>query len=454
MSLRVLGKKLAQIPSICCLGESHYNSPKKMTINEYCENLEVFLRNNPWSKIENVKSDEEGNMSPSIIEPWGDDSIAIILNRLNDAAIKRLNGVILMPSFSAVFHRRKKSLEFIFTPYRQTEIDGRVFTFSFEGRVYTCCFKKPSFAVFDLASANEPQGPSTGTDYRNLRQFRRYISLRERHGDDDIFNTHYKPVSFWVEGCTESEQDLVRLAQHLNFYMIYFDCRTPTIQIHESLVEDEKLPDRERYLWDSFPSEIKAKSLDPYLLAQMASARQAGDVYRRFIYYYQILEYAGFYYLSDKLVRRVESVLKSPDTPSFPRGAWQRIQDILAEDKMQDTAKIAAVVTDCVDAALVWRELEPLRKCFEKEVQFDGGYVVKPCISQSMDLDGFKTSGLEKLIVTLRNIRNALVHAREQRMANVISPTRQNHQKLLPFIRPLTIMAQSLVATVDTDPLR
>ena len=425
-----------------------------MTISEYRKKLDTFLKNNPWSKINKLKDDEEANSAPAIMKPWGDDSISIVLPRLDEAALKRLNGVILIPSFSAIYHRRRKSLEFIFTPYRQSEVDGRKFTFSFEGANYTCHFDKPSETVMDLALANEPQGPSTQTDYRNLRQFRRYLSLRDKHGNEEAFKRHFKPVSFWIDGCPESEQELIRLAQHLNFYMLYFDCKTPSIQIHESRVETEKLPDRQRYLWDAFPVDIKAKTLDPYLLAQMASAREAGDVYRRFIYYYQILEYAGFYYISDKLVRRVESILKSPETPSFPRGAWQRIQDVLTEDKMQDATKISAVVTDCVDPAIIWKEIEPLRKCFEQEVQFDGGYCVKPCFSASMDLEGFKASGLEKLIATLRNLRNALVHAREQRMSNVISPTSHNHQKLLPFTRPLSVIAQSLVISVDTDPMR
>lgn len=425
-----------------------------MTVSEYRKKLATFLSHNSWSKIERLNEDEEADSSPAILNPWNDDSVALVLPRFSEAAIKRLNGVTLLPAFSAIHHRRKRALEFIFTPYRQQEVDGRTFSFSFEGANYSCRFSSPSEVVLDLALASDPQGPSTGTDYRNLRQFRRYLSLREKHGKEEPFNKHFKPVSFWIEKCDCCEQDLIRLAQHLNFYMLYFDSKTPVIQIHESHSEVARLPERDRYLWDAFPEEIAARALDPYLLAQLTSAREAGDVYRRFIYYYQVLEYAGFYYLSDKSVRRVEAVLKSPETPSFPRGAWQRIQDILTDEKMQDAAKIVAVVTDCVDAGVVWKEIEPLRKSFEAEIVFDGGYVVKPCIAPSTDLEGFKTSGLDKLITTLRNIRNALVHAREQRMSNVITPTKQNHQKLLPFTRPLATIAQCLVVSVDSDPTR
>lgn len=425
-----------------------------MTLSEYRKKLKTFLFHNPWSKIEKLKDDDEADSSPAIIEPWGDSSVTIVLPKLDDKALGRLNTVSLLPLFSGIYHRRKKAIEFIYTPYRQDEMENRTFTFVFEGVIYQCHFSKPSLILFDLALANEPQGPSTGSDYRNLRQFRRYLSLKERHGDELPFKKHFKPVSFWIEGCNPDEQDLSRLAQHLNFYMSYFDRETPIIEIHESAVAKEKLPSRERFLWDEFPNEIMAKSLDPYLIAQLTSAREASDLYRRYIYYYQVLEYAGFYYLSDKSVRRVEAVLKSPETPCFPKGAWQRIQDILTDEKMQDTAKIVAVVNDCVDPSIIWREIEPLRKFFEEETQFDGGYTVKPCIAKSTDLDGFKASGLDKLVTTLRNIRNALVHAREQRMSNVITPTEENHRKLLPFTRPLGIIAQSLVISVDTESTR
>lgn len=425
-----------------------------MTPSEYRKKLKTFLTHNPWSKVERLREDEEADSAPAIVEPWSDDSLALVLPRLDDAALKRLNAITLLPSFSAIYHRKRKAIEFIFTPYRQSEVDGREFSFSFEAVDYRCRFAPPSKSVIDLALASDPQGPSTGTDYRNLRQFRRYLNLKEKHGDDPPFKKHFKPLSFWIEQCDCCEQDLVRVAQHVNFYMSYFDNRSPIIQIHESQVEAEKLPTRDRYLWDSFPESISARSLDPYLLAQMTSAREASDVYRKFLYYYQVLEYAGFYYLSDKSIRRVEAVLKSPETPSFPRGAWQRLQDILTDEKMQDAAKMSAVVTDCVDASIIWKEIEPLRSSFQQEIIFDGGYVVKPCIAASTDLDGFRASGLEKLVTTLRNIRNALVHAREQRMANVITPTRQNHQKLLPFTRPLGLIAQALIVSFDTDSKR
>lgn len=425
-----------------------------MTPSEYRKKLKTFLTHNPWSKVEKLQEDEEADSAPAIVEPWGDDSIALTLSRLDEKALKRLNGITLLPSFSGIFHRKREAIEFIYTPYRQAELDGRKFTFDFEGCSYTCKFSKPSDVLFDLAIASNPQGQSTGTDYRNLRNFRRYLSLREKHKDEPPFQKHFKPLSFWIENCECSDQDLVRLAQHVNFYMTYFDRETPEIKIHEARVEAEKLPTRERYLWDEFPEEIKAKALDPYLIAQLTSVREASDVYRRFIYFYQVLEYASFYYLSDKSVRKVEAILKSPETPCFPRGAWQRIQDILTDEKMQNDAKIVAVVNDCVDPAIVWREIEPLRKFFEEEIQFDGGYVVKPCIAASTDLDGFKTSGLDKLVTTLRNIRNALVHARDHRMSNVITPTRQNHRKLMPFTRPLGCIAQALVISVDTEPGR
>ena len=426
-----------------------------MSVSSWRKKLKTFLNNNPWSEVREYKDDDsaENDDSPSIaiMKPWNEDSVVLVPTRLRDDAIRRLNSVTLYPSFSGIYHRRRKSLELIYTPYKQRELDGRQFGFSFEGHTLNCHFSAPSEVLFDLALANEPLGPPTDTNYRNLRQFRRFLSLRDKQGEDALFQNHYKPISFWIEECYFDEQKLVELAQHLNFYMDYFDSSSPIINIHEVHPQSASLPARQRYLWDSFPSEIAARRLDPYLLSQMSSAKNAGDVYRRFLYYYQIIEYAAFYYLSDKSVRRVEAILKSPETPSFPKVAWQRLQDILADEKMQDAAKMEAVVNECVDASIVWKEIEPLRELFEAKTTFEGGFVVRPCLTKTTDLENFKCSGLKELMTTLRSIRNALVHAREQRMANVISPTRENYQKLIPFVRPLALIAKSLVVSTEPD---
>lgn len=400
--------------------------------------LEAFLENNPWSSL----ADREGGSC--LEKPWGDSTLILELGSFEESSLNRLNDIVLFPSFSALYHRNEKKIELIFTPFRQPELERRAFTFEFEGEAYSCKFAPPSECVFDLARASTPVKASTTTDYRNLRHFMRYITFPDQGQKPIFFDERYSPLSFWIGPCPQDEQKLRRLFEHVNFFMAYFDSRSPTILIHEAEPQDELVENRVRYLWDEFPSEIRATPVDPYLLSLWASARGAGDTFRQFIYYYQMLEYSAFYFLSEKSEKSIETILKSPETAAFPNRAWQRIQDILAGEKIEDGAKLVAVVKQSVDVDAIWKDIQANRACFERTLSFDGGFEIPPVIAASTDLASFRASGLEKLVNTFRQLRNALVHAREKRMANVISASRRNHALVRPYIKPLSSIAMQV----------
>jgi hypothetical protein len=400
--------------------------------------IDAFLEHNPWSKL------TEHDSGKRIELPWNDSTLILELSAIDDSAVDRLNGVILFPSFSAVYHRTEERMELIYTPFRQTDLATRSFSFEFEGCTYTCRYTPPSQVVLDLARASTPVKAPTATDYRNLRQFRRYIAISDSEKKEAGFEERYSPVSFWIEPCVADEQQLARLFEHLNFFMAYFDDKSPTILLHEAEPADALKEKRIRYLWDTFPDQIRATSIDPYLLGLWSSARAASDTFRQFIYYYQMLEYAGFYFLTEKSEKNIEAILKAPETAAFPNRAWQRIQDVLAGEKIEEGAKLVAVVKQSVDIDSIWKEVEANRKVFEATLNFDGGYSLPPVIAPSTDLASFRASGLEKLVNTFRLLRNALVHAREKRMANVISASRRNHALVRPYIKPLSSIAMQL----------
>jgi hypothetical protein len=400
--------------------------------------IETFLQNNPWSK---VVAREGGDC---IEMPWNDSTLVLELKHFDEAAMSRLNDLILFPSFSAVYHRAEKKMELIFTPFRQAELETRSFRFEFEGSEYDCNFSPPSECIFDLAKASLPITAPTTTDYRNLRHFRRYISMQAREPKEEGFTERYSPISFWITPCEADEQQLVRLFEHMNFFMAYFDNRSPSILVHEAEPQDAVKETRVRYLWGAFPDAIRATSIDPYLLGLWSSAKNAGDTFRQLIYYYQMLEYSAFYFLTEKSEKSIESILRAPETAAFPNRAWQRIQDVLAGEKIDEGAKLVSVVKQGVDVESIWKDVEANRTCFERHLAFDGGYDLPPVISASTDLNTFKVSGLEKLVNTFRLLRNALVHAREKRMANVISATRRNHALVRPYIKPLSSIAMQV----------
>ena len=239
---------------------------------------ETFLQHNPWSKLQ---AQEHGQR---IELPWNDSTLTLELSALGPEAIGRLNDLILFPSFSAIYHRAETKMEVIYTPFRQTELEKRHFNFEFEGNRYECSFAPPSQAVLDLALASTPVAAPTSTDYRNLRHFRRYIAISETDRKGPAFAETYSPVSFWIEPCFPDEQQLIRLFEHINFFMAYFDQNSPSILIHEAEPSDALKEKRVRYLWDEFPDSIRATTVDPYLLGLWSSARGASDTFRQFIY--------------------------------------------------------------------------------------------------------------------------------------------------------------------------
>ena len=60
-------------------------------------------------------------------------------------------------------------------------------------------------------------------------------------------------------------------------------------------------------------------------------------------------------------------------------------------------------------------------------------------------MDDFRVSWSPKFGDTLRRIRNALVHARESRMVEVIAPIGENYEKLAPWLPPLRVAAMDAI---------
>jgi len=175
------------------------------------------------------------------------------------------------------------------------------------------------------------------------------------------------------------------------------------------------------------------------------SARDASDPFRRFIYLYQILEYAAFYFVQDNILNKVKRILKAPETPSNVDDSAHAILESLIEDRMSDEAKIVAIMKQVVDSKELWKEIEPNKDFFSQKVQFDGGLTIDPLLKEGWGVDDFTAAWTPKFPDTLRRIRNALVHSREARMIRVIAPTHSNYVKLRRYTAPLSIAAAAVM---------
>ena len=105
-----------------------------------------------------------------------------------------------------------------------------------------------------------------------------------------------------------------------------------------------------------------------HLLILWESARR-GDPFLRFIHYYQILEYAGFYHFRDKIRRDIERAIVAPDAVSRPDRVAQQILDVISTDRRRDDEKINEMIEECVDLHEMWDILDGSLRWYPKTRQ-------------------------------------------------------------------------------------
>ncbi len=394
--------------------------------------LQAFLSRNPESDV------GTGRRELSVCRLWGEDAIEIPIGSDEDELIEALNAVRLPPRFTAIWHDETKEFEVIFTVLRREHpLIDRTFDFLYNGTSYSCGFGSSSPTLMTIARHARHSGSPSRSDFRNLQLF--YSFERWRRENPDGYNaTQRIPTSFWIRGIEEYDDELVGdLVRNLNFYMSYFDRGTPTILVHEEHVVPLKPNEVNRSHAKSFPETISAQNIDQHLLILWASAEQ-GDVFLRFIHYYQILEYAGFYHIQNKIRSEVERAIAAPDAVSRPERVAQQLLDAVTKDTRGNVDKINAAIEDCVNTREIWDALSGSISRFSEEVELDGGFVLPAVVSTVASYEEFDENWNKLFVPALHQVRNALVHARESRQTKSIAPTIANHARLAPWLLPLS----------------
>ena len=333
-------------------------------------------------------------------------------------------------------------MEFIAQPTPPSdELQERRFTFKQGSRKLSCEWALASPRLLSLAEVVQPASGKSPGNLRNLGPFGFTMAVQRKLPEKLL--KPLIPWSFWIRHVDFEEQELVPLAQHLNLYMRYFDQDTPIIAVHAEPVEELSVSATPDPL-SQFPIEVAAREIDAYLLGLWESAAFAQDTMRRFLYHYQILEYAAFF-LRDKTLETIRKSLVAPDTPARLTEVAREVLDCMVDDRIADEAKIAKVIERFCDPQAVWKEIEPNRNYFSQPVSFDGGFSLPALLHEDWQIEDFRRAWMPKLPDALRQIRNALVHAREARMAKSILPTKNNLQRLRPWIPPLSRIAMQIM---------
>src|SRR6266568_2056851 len=248
--------------------------------------LQAFSNLNAYSKIEQVGTKEEERFR--IAMPWGDVSLAINLDEKNDELINALNSVFLPQRYSAVWHADTKDFEIIFTAFPLGEelqnLIERSFIFSYRTVDYKCELRQASKRVVAIAAAYEPIAQSV-TGFRNLASLKMYVAQNSSEEKLLPFDLD-EPISFWIRNIEWDEDRFLNFVNELNFYMTYFDNKSPVIQVHSPKLESFVNQPQTRFRSGEFPATIRARELDENMLRYWGASR-SGDPASRFLYSYR-----------------------------------------------------------------------------------------------------------------------------------------------------------------------
>ena len=396
------------------------------------QKLTTFLANNPYSKMTTVKSGKD--RIPAVSEPWNDESlILLLLPQSKMKAIDALNNLILPPRFSAIYHTDINTIEYIYTRLKQDDpIVSRQFIFNLDNKHYSCKFDKASERLMLIVSCFARK-EVTRTNFRNLT----YLEEESPPGG-------MEPVSFYVSGFDKyDENEILELSEYLNFFMQYYDRESPIIIMH-SLTEHPELLSRLECIEGGFPNIISTRRKDPFLMDFIVAACNVGGRLQ-FIYCYQILEYAAFYYVDDEIKRQLTNIFASPDIHSNPDKYVARVLETMGDIRIDDEAKLNKLINKTCNPEVIYEEIKQNMTYFSTEQKFEGDFVIEPFISADTTLESFRAMWHPKTADTLRFIRNALAHGREKRFGKVISPTPLNDILIRPWCCVVRRVAEQVI---------
>lgn len=138
-------------------------------------------------------------------------------------------------------------------------------------------------------------------------------------------------------------------------------------------------------------------------------------------------------------------MLSAPHAASTPDAVAHQVLEIVSESKLSDPQKIDNLLRQVVDPKVVWDAISPNLKAFSHNTKFDGGFEIKALVRDNWSEANFSEAGMQTFALTIRSIRNALSHGREQRMTAVITPTTRNFSKLQPWVSVIAAAAREVM---------
>ncbi len=216
------------------------------------------------------------------------------------------------------------------------------------------------------------------------------------------------------------------------------------IFLHTKREESFRTQPQTQYCHNTFPSSIAARPIDEELL-QLWAACHGADPSRRFIYNFQIVEYAAHYVMDEDIRRRIRKLIASPHAHTAMDEVVEDLFDATLSAKWHDTEKFYHLLGKAVDPAVVWKEVHRNIDVFQKPMTFEGGFEVKAITKKDWQSADFAVQWPRFVGAELRNIRNGLSHAKEMKSERSIPPTATNLHRLQHWATIMSTVASEVM---------
>lgn len=383
--------------------------------------LSVFKKNNSFCTF----SIENGELIIGGL--WNDSNVQLVFSIEDIDSIKKINNIIFNPQFDAIVHIDTNCIEYLFgyLDYKD-EIENsfmdRNFEFHFEGHQYRCEYAPPSEYLL-LIARNYRKIDKSSQTATQLLVFKDGQRIDKLSKPNQTYFEDKFPRCFFVKPSNDiTKIDIEKMSRHINFLMKYYDRSTPQINIRLGYQQEQvKIVKPRRYVEECFPDAFALNTVDDFILQLIGTASDSNPRFA-FIYYYQVFEYAGFYFLDSKVKKELNLFMKDPSIVSCSDDKLMQLFVFLSELNHSDEVKMRKVIEELCDPKKIWKEIENDKDFFSSETEFDGGFKLSALIAKDTTCETWNNMWMPKLFDHLTKIRNCLVHARERRQCNVILP--------------------------------
>ncbi len=317
--------------------------------------LKLFQKNNPHCTF--AIEDEQLILQ----NPWGEKDCRLAYNLAEIEELKDLNNLAFNSQFDAIIHVDTNEVEFVYayvTPDKepsQSQLD-RTFTLYLDGNEFLCRFAEPTERLMRLAKRVRRLPPDSGVP--TIPQLEAFTDVQRLDKLTEHASRYFAkrvPRSFFLKPSSPVlSVDMEQIAKHVNFVMRYYDRQTPLIEINQKV--DNKFHDHaewRRFCTDSFPTALSLKGIDEFLLQLIDVAQQTSPRFA-FIYYFQVIEYAGFYFIDEKARKALKSFLRDPSMITCPEDKMHDLFAVLSDLAHNEEGRMKKVVEECCDPNALW----------------------------------------------------------------------------------------------------